>query len=490
VPTLSLKKVFSTCQEKFCSISGAPVDRLLDEGMRQERAMLAQAQTKSKARFGNSNGQPDKSDGLDPQFAKLKKELTLAQREISNLKNQLHQPKENITKERVEHCSKSKKDDSPDEEVGSKRHCQQAKRAKASRPGTSPPSPPRKDFKIFPTGNNSDSEEEDDYPEPNARATYAKAKFARIQPTIQKKTSRLDVEPGPARTRAGQVITHTHQRLIDLAMDSLQEDDYSGLPDLETNDDDQEGVNVVPQFEVQNKSMIEFMHNINIMIFPDEIIRTNKQTGQIVLLRNIVRGPIEPTVKQLESWAVSDNGASEAFNMYEANDIWTQHGLDPRVNTCRRMIWLRRVGMFLDYKIAYSKDSECTESLDVFSPADALHVKYPLSPITIYATKPEVEQYKDCVDFLDITEIGQAQAMMSMVRHENIGNLQHVSTDIVRMHMDPEFWYQQHTFDSYTHHIPCWLPHLRTEMLALCQSSKTGNHAVKFCEFQSLRNCI
>ena len=97
--------------------------------------------------------------------------------------------------------------------------------------------------------------------------------------------------------------------------------------------------------------MIEFMHNINIMIFPDEIIRTNKQTGQIVLLRNIVRGPIEPTVTQLESWAVSDNGASEAFNIYEANDIWMQHGSDPRVSTCRRMIWLRRVGMFLDYKI-------------------------------------------------------------------------------------------------------------------------------------------
>jgi hypothetical protein len=48
--------------------------------------------------------------------------------------------------------------------------------------------------------------------------------------------------------------------------------------------------------------------------------------------------------------------------------------------------------MFLDYKIVYSKDSECTESLNVFSPADALHVKYPLSPITIYATKQEVEQ--------------------------------------------------------------------------------------------------
>jgi hypothetical protein len=172
----------------------------------------------------------------------------------------------------------------------------------------------------------------------------------------------MDVGPRPTRTGAGQVITRTHQRLIDVAIDSLQEADYSGLPDLETDDDDQGNGNVVPQFEVQDDSMIEFMHNINIMIFPDEIIRTDKQTGQIVPLRNIVHCPIEPTVlptvTQLESWAVSDDGASEAFNMYEANDIWMQHGSDLRVNTCRRMIWLRRVGMFLDYKSTHSKDSE------------------------------------------------------------------------------------------------------------------------------------
>jgi hypothetical protein len=150
---------------------------------------------------------------------------------------------------------------------------------------------------------------------------------------------------------------------------------------------------------------------------------------------------VQPTVPQLESWAVSDNGASEAFNMYEANDIWMQHGLDLCVNTCRRMIWLRRVEMFLDYKIAYSKDSECTESLDVFSPADALHVKYPLSPITIYATQQEVEEYNDHLDFINITEIGETQAMMEMVRHEYTGNLQHVSTNIMRMQMDPDIWY-------------------------------------------------
>ena len=94
---------------------------------------------------------------------------------------------------------------------------------------------------------------------------------------------------------------------------------------------------------LQDDGMIDFMHNINIMTFYDEIIRTNKQTGQIVPLRNIVRGPIEPTVTQLELWAVSDNSASEAFNMYKANDIWMQHWIDLRLNTCLRMIWLRRV---------------------------------------------------------------------------------------------------------------------------------------------------
>jgi hypothetical protein len=70
----------------------------------------------------------------------------------------------------------------------------------------------------------------------------------------------------------------------------LQDDEDSGPPDLETNDDDQESVNVILQFEVQDDGIIEFMHYINIMTFPDEIIRTHKQTGQIVPLRNVVRG--------------------------------------------------------------------------------------------------------------------------------------------------------------------------------------------------------
>jgi hypothetical protein len=69
--------------------------------------------------------------------------------------------------------------------------------------------------------------------------------------------------------------------------------------------------------------------------------------------------------------------------------------------------------MFLDSdnKIAYSTDSDCTltsfitmtiinctELLDVFSPADALHIKCPLTPISIYATNQEIYQdrYRFC----------------------------------------------------------------------------------------------
>jgi hypothetical protein len=236
-----------------------------------------------------------------------------------------------MAKERAECGSKSKKEDSQEDEVGSKRVSKQAKLAKALRPGPSLPSPPWKGFKMLPTGDYGDSEEEEAYPEQNVQATYAKAKFALIQPIIQRQTVQVEIEPRPIRCRAGQVITSTHQRFIDLSINSLPDasDEDSCPPDLESDHDDQESF--TPKFEVQDDGIIEYMHNINTMAFPDEVIRANKQTGQFVPLHNIVCGPIEPTKPKLESWAVSDNGVSEAINMYEANDIWIQHGKDSLV---------------------------------------------------------------------------------------------------------------------------------------------------------------
>ena len=93
-----------------------------------------------------------------------------------------------MARDRAEHSSKGKIEDPQDDEVGSERVCQQAKRAKASRPGPSPPSPPQKGFKMLPTVDISDSDEEEDYSEQNVQATYPKAFLARIQPIIQQQT--------------------------------------------------------------------------------------------------------------------------------------------------------------------------------------------------------------------------------------------------------------------------------------------------------------
>jgi hypothetical protein len=103
----------------------------------------------------------------------------------------------------------------------------------------------------------------------------------------------MKIEPRPTRVRAGQVITRTHQRLIDLAIDSLQDDVHIGMPDLVSDVEDQERINGTPNFEVQDDGIIKYIYNINIMAFPDEVIQINKQTGHIVPLRNIVCGPIE-----------------------------------------------------------------------------------------------------------------------------------------------------------------------------------------------------
>ncbi len=112
-----------------------------------------------------------------------------------------------------------RKKDSQDDEVVSKRPHQQAKQAKASKLGPSPPTSPLKGFKMLPTGEICISDEEEDYTEQNVRATYAKAKFGRIQPMmlpiIQGQSVQMEIEPKPSMDRAGQVITRTHQRVID-----------------------------------------------------------------------------------------------------------------------------------------------------------------------------------------------------------------------------------------------------------------------------------
>ena len=116
---------------------------------------------------------------------------------------------------------------------GNKRDRQQAKQAKTSKPELSSPSPPRKEFRMLWTGEYS-SKDEEDYTEKNVQATYAKAKFARIQSIPQKQLQQV-IEPNQQRSRTGQdrqVTTRSHQRLINIAIGSMHDDEDNGVLDL------------------------------------------------------------------------------------------------------------------------------------------------------------------------------------------------------------------------------------------------------------------
>ncbi len=60
----------------------------------------------------------------------------------------------------------------------------------------------------------------------------------------------------------------------------------TGMLGLVKDDDDQESIDEVPNFEVKDDGIIEYMPNIIIMTYPDEIVRTSTITKQIVPIRN------------------------------------------------------------------------------------------------------------------------------------------------------------------------------------------------------------
>ncbi len=72
----------------------------------------------------------------------------------------------------------------------------------------------------------------------NTKNVRTTSKFAQIQPIIQQQTVQVEIEPRPTWCMTGQVFTSTHQRLIDLAIDFLQDNEYIGMPDLESDYED------------------------------------------------------------------------------------------------------------------------------------------------------------------------------------------------------------------------------------------------------------
>ncbi len=94
---LTIKEVFTACREKFCSINGAPIGRLVDENLRKEREVLALAQA-------------------------IKKDfmMTFARREIAKLKRSTTLRYGEYGKGRCIAQFQEEEEDSRDDEVGIK----------------------------------------------------------------------------------------------------------------------------------------------------------------------------------------------------------------------------------------------------------------------------------------------------------------------------------------------------------------------------------
>ncbi len=66
--------------------------------------------------------------------------------------------------------------------------------------------------------------------------------------SIQTRIQGQAVEPKSAMIRAEQVISRTHQRLISMTIDSMENNERLGLPDLVTGNEDQESITGTPNF--------------------------------------------------------------------------------------------------------------------------------------------------------------------------------------------------------------------------------------------------
>jgi hypothetical protein len=313
----------------------------------------------------------------------------------------------------------------PGSEVGGKRkYAERSKKVQKNIP--KPPSPPRarvSGFKIHTTGDptSDDSEESEEEEErvvrPNHGPSTERANFARVVVSIGKPNNqptdepreisipRASVDIKPAEDRA--VTRSRSRRHIDIAIDemestdSLQEnlnqsegassikalesesdDEYADLPELEEENLDEVNTSlgkdavIIPNLSMisADASMIVHQSEVTTHVFIDDVIRTLKSNGQKVAIRQIIQGPIYPTIPQMERWAAGDGGVSYAEDASQATTTWENHARDPRVNVYRKNIFLRRVGIFREY------DEEdilgCTDLLDMYCPADAGNARH------------------------------------------------------------------------------------------------------------------
>ena len=149
-----------------------------------------------------------------------------------------------------------------------------------------------------------------------------------------------------------------------ILMLDMKENESNSIPDLI--EDDKEPV-YIPMTSVvyaeHTKILTPDMVYTQVFQVTDDVLRCEKITGEIVSLQQILRGPLKPTIVQMERWAAGDGNASEAFNKHKANELWEAHARNPQVAIYRRNIMLRRVGLYHSHEDDDDDISQCTDFL-------------------------------------------------------------------------------------------------------------------------------
>ena len=173
-------------------------------------------------------------------------------------------------------------------------------------------------------------------------------------------------------------------------------------------------------------------------------MRVVKGSETIVQLYQILRGPVQPNCIIMEQWATTDGKASSEFNRQDAIATWESFAKEKNVNLARLTIFMRKAGYF--FCACDLNPSKLTHVIGMFTQQDAQHTEYELPPVPIWGTKSMAKIFK-----------------RHMAHHEGLSNerlfttavyttwtkgLSYLSTDLVRMHEDPQFWYDQYVRDA------------------------------------------
>ena len=112
------------------------------------------------------------------------------------------------------------------------------------------------------------------------------------------------------------------------ATEGNESEDSDEMPELESFPDDENEEVFIPikTLHRADPDRVVQLTDVSIMVYPDNTIRVDKNTDELVKLRQIVNGPIFSSIMFYEQWATGDKEASKALTISKQTKFGTNLG--------------------------------------------------------------------------------------------------------------------------------------------------------------------